>query len=327
MIWNSKASHIPRNCFVQLPGHGDWADSDHCISFGVPQQDVSKGRTLPRWWNFKHVLFLPLPGDDDPIWPIFFSWVVQPPASDRQRDPRLKKLLWQKSSPPRTVIVMNGLKDCQEKDAKWEMKGRFCSPETASWLAMNPCLSLTDPKTSMKFQTLNFGFFWKTNGCSLFFHANTLHVSYDHVFYLPTLDERWLHWWWNVGEVERWTLAHLGCLFSSRGQNQWCLVTPKQDALEDWRRHKSDRHMALAFEWMVETVHGGLELKFLLRNPNSTPTHRQGTSTLTVCISPFRITISPMLKQLPKRQLCLNPAFRFIRRRLTWYLKIIPHLP
>ena len=71
--------------------------------------------------NFKDVLFLPLPGDDDPIWPIVVSWVVQPPASDWQRDPRLKTFLWQKSSPPRTVIVMNGLKDCQEKDAKWEM--------------------------------------------------------------------------------------------------------------------------------------------------------------------------------------------------------------
>ena len=174
---------------------------------------------------------------------------------------------------------MNGLKDCKKK--RCEMgndPGRFCSPETASWLAIFTCLSLTDPKTCMKFQTINFGFFWKTNGCWLFFHANMLHVSYDHVVYLPTLDERWLHWGWNVGEVERWTLAHLGCLFSSRGQNQWCLVMPKQDALEDWRRHKSDRHMALAFEWMVETVHGGLELWILTKKSKFYPYTQTGHS-------------------------------------------------
>ena len=148
---------------------------------------------------------------------------------------------------------------------------------SASWPAIH--LLVTDWSwKKYEFQTINFGFFWKTNGCSLFFHANMLHVSYDHVFCLPTLDERWLHWWWNVGEVEHWTLAHLGSLFSSRGQNQWCLVTPKQDALEDWRRHKSDRHMALAFEWMVETVHGGLELWILTKKSKFYPYTQTGHS-------------------------------------------------
>ena len=69
-----------------------WADYDQQTRPVKVKLHQKHDPELRLRWNddlvggFKYFIFLPTTWGDDPVWPLFFRWVVQPPPSDKQLD-------------------------------------------------------------------------------------------------------------------------------------------------------------------------------------------------------------------------------------------------
>ena len=197
-------------------------------------------------------------------------------VTDRGIQDWKKNVFWQKSK------IKDG--DCHERAEGLPRKrwagndlGDFCSP-FSRLTRYSPLahLLVTDRGTfkmilkSMKFQT-KFVFFWKQMIVSCFFpcqHAPCIIWSYV----LLTWDERWLPWWWNVGELER--------AFAKKMEKKNTEVSIEKKTNQTVHSQRSDllRQMGGWVAW-IESCLWRLENGNLLRIPAS-PDSEQKTGDL-----------------------------------------------